>query len=293
MEEDGTANIRFGDGELGRQPAPGSSFTARYRIGNGTAGNVGAGAISILVHKDSNLSNDISSVWNPLPATGGTAPEPMSEARLNAPYAFRFGPCALQRAIIADDYARLAEHNAKIQRAAARLVWTGSWFEAEVGIDVKAAYAPQMNSLAAEIETYLDDYRRIGHDLDVRAADYVPIDLALDICVAPEYLRGQIKAALLDAFSNRTLANGTSGFFHPDKLTFGDDIYLSAIMAAAHAVTGATAVRVKRLQQQFEASNQEIENGVLPLGPFQIARLDNDPNWPDRGKLEITVAGGR
>jgi hypothetical protein len=293
MEEDGTANIRFGDGELGHQPAPASSFTARYRIGNGTTGNVGAGAISLLVHKESNLSNDISRVWNPLPAGGGTAPEPMSEAKLNAPYAFRFGPTALQRAIIADDYATIAGRNAKIQRAAARLVWTGSWFEAEVGIDAKAAYASQVDALAAEIETYLDDYRRIGHDLDVRAAEYVAIDLALDICIAPEYLRGQVKAALLDAFSNRALADGAEGFFHPDRLTFGDDIYLSAILAAAHAVTGVTAARVKRLQRQFEASNQEIENGVLPLGPFQIARLDNDPNWPDRGKLEINVAGGR
>lgn len=293
MEEDGTANIRFGDGELGRQPAPDSSFTARYRIGNGTPGNVGAGAISILVHKESNLSNDISRVWNPLPAAGGTAPEPMSEAKLNAPYSFRFGSTALQRAIIADDYSTLAERNAKIQRAAARLVWTGSWFEAQVGIDAKAEYASQVDTLAAEIQTYLDDYRRIGHDLDVRAAEYAAIDLALDICIAPEYLRGQIKAALLDVFSNRALPGGALGFFHADQLTFGEDIYLSAIMAAAHAVVGVTGVRVKRLQRQFEASNREIENGVLPLGPFQIARLDNDPNWPDRGKLEINVAGGR
>ncbi len=293
MEEDGTANLRFGDGELGRQPAPASSFTARYRIGNGTAGNVGARAISLLVHKESNLSNDITRIGNPLPAAGGTAPEPMSEAKLNAPYAFRFGSTALQRAIIADDYATIADRNSKIQRAAARLVWTGSWFEAEVGVDVKAAYAAQADAVAAEIESYLEDYRRIGHDLDARVAEYVPIDLALEVCIAPEYLRGQVKAALLDAFSNRALAGGASGFFHPDRLTFGDDIYLSAIMAAAHAVTGVTAVRVKRLQRQFEASNHEIENGVLLLGPFQIARLDNDPNWPDRGKLEIKVAGGR
>src|SRR5262249_15471930 len=158
--------------------------------------------------------------------------------KLNAPAAFRFGPTALRRAITPDDYARIAERNAKVQRAAARLVWTGSWYEAEVGIDVKAAYASQVNAIAAEIEADLEDVRRIGHALDVRAADRVPIDLALRVCLAPEYLRGQVKAALLDAFSNRALAGGELGFFHPDRLTFGDDIYLSAIVATAQALPG-------------------------------------------------------
>ncbi len=293
MEENGVANIRFGDGELGAGPTPGASFAAHYRIGNGRAGNVGADAISLLVHRDSDLSNDIQRVWNPLPAQGGTAAEPMAEAKLNAPYAFRFGLLALARAITPYDYARIAERHLKIQRAAARLAWIGSWFEAEVGIDVKAAYAAHSTGIAAEIEAYLEDFRRIGHDLDVRIAEYAPIDLALKVCIAPEYLRGHVKASLLDAFSSRKLVGGASGFFHADRLTFGDDIRLSALVAAAHSVPGVVSVQVKRLQRQFESSNHEIENGLLPLGPFEIARLENDPNYPDRGRLEIAVAGGR
>ncbi len=288
MEENGVANIRFGNGEMGRAPRAGTAFTAWYRVGNGPAGNVGAGAISVLVHKDSNFTNDLSRVWNPLPAQGGTAKEPLAEAKLNVPYAFRFGKHALRRAITADDYARVAERHKKIQRAAARLVWIGSWFEAEVGVDAKAACSAQAAAISEEIEVYLEDFRRIGHDLDVRPAEYVPIDLALQVCVAPGYLRGHVKAALLEAFSNRRL-----GFFHPDSLTFGDDIYLSAIIATAQSIPGVVSVKVKRLEEQFRASNQEIENGVMPLGPFKIARLDHDPNYPERGRLEICVSGGR
>lgn len=293
MEENGEANIRFGDGTLGRRPTAGASFSALYRVGNGTAGNVGAGGISVLVHRESLLSNDITLVWNPLPAQGGAAPEPMAEAKLNAPYAFRFGPNALQRAITAADYATIAARHRKIQRAAARLVWIGSWYEADVGLDVKAAYAAQSSTIAAEIEAYLEDYRRIGHDLDVQLGEYVSIDLALCVCIAPNYLRGHVKKALLDAFSNRKLKGGALGFFHPDRLTFGDDIYLSAIIAAAQSVPGVVSVRVTRLQRQFQAPNHEIENGLLPLGPFEIARLHNDPNYPDHGRLEIDVQGGR
>ena len=47
-EDDGQAYLRFGDGVLGRQPEPGSAFAVTYRIGNGTAGNIGADAIAHL-----------------------------------------------------------------------------------------------------------------------------------------------------------------------------------------------------------------------------------------------------
>ena len=30
----------------------------------------------------------------------------------------------------------------------------------------------------------------------------------------------------------------------------------------------------------IESPNNEIENGLLPLGPLEIARLDNDPVFP-------------
>ena len=136
------------------------------------------------------------------------------------------------------------------------------------------------------IELYLEDFRRIGHDLNVRLAEYVPIDLAVSVCIAPEYLRGHVMAALIDALGSR-------GFFHPDSLTFGDDIYLSAITAVAQAIPGVVSAYVTRLQRQLQPANQEIEKGVLRLGPFMIAQLDSDPNHPDRGRLEINVFGGR
>jgi hypothetical protein len=127
----------------------------------------------------------------------------------------------------------------------------------------------------------------------VTSADYVPLDITLSICVKPHYLRGHVEAALLDVFSNRTLPDGRLGFFHPDSLSFGEGIDLSKLVAAARAVEGVEDVRVIRLQRKFEPPNREIENGILPLGPTEIAQLDNDPSFPERGTLSLEMRGGR
>src|SRR5262249_52595284 len=250
--------IRFGDGELGRGPEAGTQFTATYRVGNGTAGNIGAETISHLVSRKTKLDG-IGGVRNPLPAYGGVDAEPVAEVKLFAPTAFRK---ELQRAITPDDYARLAEQNPKVQRAAASLRWTGSWYEMQVAIDPLGSEEASP-ALLQEIEEHLYPYRRIGYDMRVLPASYVSLDIAMNVCVKPHYLRGHVKAALLDVFSNRTLPDSTLGFFHPDNLSFGQGIDLSRLVAAAQAVIGVQSVQVTRLQRQFESASQEIPNGVL------------------------------
>ena len=63
-----------------------------------------------MVLRNTTLSGVSLRVRNPLPAQGGAAAEPIAEAKLFAPAAFRK---TLARAITADDYARLAERNAE------------------------------------------------------------------------------------------------------------------------------------------------------------------------------------
>jgi hypothetical protein len=136
----------------------------------------------------------------------------------------------------------------------------------------------------------------------VRQAQYVGIDLALHVCVLPDYLRGHVESALLDVLGNRVLPDGTKGMFHPDNLTFGADIYVSRIIAAAQAVTGVQNVAVMRLERYEigepplgrESAAEEVPPGsVLEFGPFEIPRLDNDPNYPGNGRLTLDLGGGR
>jgi hypothetical protein len=288
IDNDGRAHIRFGDGECGRLPEAGTSFAARYRIGNGKQGNVGAETIKYLVTRIGGSGSRMRP-RNPMPAQGGIEAEPISEVKLFAPGAFRK---KLERAITADDYAQLAGLNEKVQRAAANLRWTGSWHEARVALDPFGAEELSDNLRQAS-KGSLYRYRRIGHDLTVTQARYVPLDIQFDVCVAPHYLRGHVEAALREAFGNRVSAGGRRGFFHPDNLTFGGSIYLSALVAAAQSVEGVVSARVTKLQRFFESENDEIANGVLPLAKNEIPRLDNNPNFPERGRLILVMTGGR
>jgi len=290
IDDRGLAHLRFGDGELGRLPTADAAFEAIYRVGNGAAGNVGAEAISHIV-SDEILSGISIEPRNTLPARGGTAPETADKVKLFAPHAFRRD---LQRAITPGDYAALAarDFSDSVQRAAAVFRWTGSWYEVLVAVDASGVSKPGKD-LLKEILGRLHRYRRIGHDVVVRAAQLVPLDIAMIVCVKEGFLQGHVRAALQDRFSNRLLADGSRGFFHPDNLSFGEGIHLSRLVAAAQAVSGVESVQLTKLERQFEGPNQEVENGLLPLGPLEIARADNDPSFPEHGRIQFDLRGGR
>jgi hypothetical protein len=297
IDDEGIAHIRFGDGELGRQPEPSSQFEACYRIGNGSSGNVGANAIRYVGFYANPLSGISMQASNPFPAQGGAAPESNAEVKLLAPQAFRQ---RLERAITADDYARLAERdprrvdrrNLDVHAAAASVRWTGAWNEVRVALDA-AAKAARVGELPDQIAKRLERYRRLGHDVRVAPAREVPLYVKLCVVVRPHYLKGHVESALLDVLSNRELPDGRFGFFHPDRLTFGQGVSVSQLVAAAQAVTGVESVEVQALERQFEGSHGEVRAGVLPLGPMEVARLDNDPNNPESGKIVLIVTGGR
>jgi hypothetical protein len=290
VEMDGRrrAHLRFGNGELGRQPEPGNAFQAHYRVGNGPAGNAGADTLVLAVSHDL-VSGVTLRPRNPLPARGGTAPEPDEEVKLFAPHAFRQ---VLERAITPGDYALLAGRYPKVHRAAAELRWNGSWHEVRVAID-PLGHAEADAGLLEEIEEHLYRFRRIGHDLDVRPARYVPLDLVLEACVKRGFLRGHVKAALLERLGAGCLADGTRGFFHVDELSFGDAISLSRLVAVAQAVPGVESVALTRLERLFEGPANELEEGVLPIGPLEVARLDNDLNFLENGRIRFELRGGR
>lgn len=288
MDDRGRAHLRFGDGELGARPEAGAAFEALYRVGGGPAGNVGADTLTVAVTRQLVTGVEFRP-RNPLPAEGGTAPEPLSRIRLFAPEAFRH---QRERAVTAEDYAELAGRHPAVQRAAAELRWNGSWYEARVAVDPLGTTEADPALLTA-IEEELERFRRIGHDLAVLPARYVPLDLELEVCVRRGFGRGAVLAALRERFGTGRLADGSPAFFHPDALTFGQGIALSRIVAAAQAVPGVDSAAVKRLERLFEGPNGELEAGLLPIGPLEIARLDDDPSFPEHGRLRIHLEGGR
>ncbi|MGE5602911.1 MAG: putative baseplate assembly protein, partial [Nitrososphaerales archaeon] len=287
-QEDGRAYLRFGDNQLGRKPVDGESFTATYRVGNGKQGNVGADSITRLVGGDEWVRR----VWNPLPAVGGQDPESLEQVRQFAPQAFR----VQERAVTPADYVEVTQRRSDVQRAAASLRWTGSWYTAFVTVD-RAGGLPADAPYEQDLRAYLDAYRMAGVDLEINGPTYVPLDLALSVCVKDGYFRADVKQALLRTFSAQAGSGVSSGpnargFFHPDNFTFGQALYLSQVYRAALAVDGVASVSAVRFQRWGQVPNGELAAGELAVGPFEVVRLDNDPNFPENGKIEFVVEGG-
>jgi len=289
MDDDGKVQLRFGDGALGLQPAAGLSFQSTYRIGREKDGNVGRDTITYLVMRNGTLDGANIMPRNPIAASGGAAREPIADVRLLAPYVFKD---VRERAITAGDYAELAGRNPALQRAAAELVWMGSWYEARVAIDPRhTETAPP--ALLHAVDRYLYAFRRIGHDLFVVPAQYIPLKVVLEVCVLPDYTRGQVKADLVKVFGSGQMANGTLGFFNPDNLTFGEGVSASRIVSAALAVPGVATVKIKSLERLNDSNEEALKTGVLPLGAFEVAMCDSDPNFPEDGGVTFIMGGGR
>jgi hypothetical protein len=285
IDESQDCLLRFGDDRNGRFPESGTEFTAGYRVGNGSAGNVGAGSI---VHVVTAAGEGILSVRNPLAARGGRDPESAESVRRSAPEAYR----RQERAVTTDDYAEVSERHDDVQNAAATLRWTGSWHTVFVTVDREggdALSAPFVDSMVR----HLDRYRMAGHDLEIDEPIFVPLELALHVCVEPDHFRSDVKRALSELFSSRVLRNGQRGLFHPDNFSFGDPVYLSRLYAAAHAVAGVLSVQVTAFRRQGSTDELAMEEGRIALGRLEIARLDNDPDFPERGVLALELHGGK
>lgn len=287
-EDDGRAYIRFGDNVLGKRPAPGANFTADYRIGNGTLGNVGAESINQVVLPESEIEiQNAIEPRNPLPAQGGIDPESIEEVRLYAPQAIR----TQRRAVTAEDYATVTEEHPEVQRAVATRRWTGSWHTIFIAVD-RFGGLPIDAEFETRLRDYLEPFRVMSQDIEIEAPRLVALDIALIVSVDPFYLRSSVQQELLEIFSDEMLADGSLGFFHPDNLTFGEPVYLSEIIATAMEVVGVVSVDTERFQRLGQPAQGEIENGVIPIGRLEIARLDNDPSAPQNGQIEFIMQGG-
>ncbi|MCY1308369.1 hypothetical protein D9M70_583730 [compost metagenome] len=91
----------------------------------------------------------------------------------------------------------------------------------------------------------------------------------------------------------RRRADGTRGLFHPDNFSFGQTVYLSPLYAAARTVAGVASVQVKRFQRLGQVDPKPLADGFMTLGRLEIARLDNDPNFPEHGVLRLELHGGK
>lgn len=288
-ENDGTTMLRFGDGRHGREPQEGLVFQAVHRIGMGAEGNVGADAIGHIVTREPGVMG----VSNPLPARGGVAPEPLERVRMRAPHALR----TQRRAVTPADYAAVAQRYPEVQKAVASLRWTGAWSTVFITVD-RTGGRPITPDFEAGLRSFLDPLRMAGQDLEIDGPRYVPLDIAMTVCMQGGYRPEDVLASLISLFSCRDLPDGRRGFFHPDAFTFGQSLYLSAIVSTALSVAGVryvdldpTPPKPNRFRRWHSADDGGYELGRLDVGRLEIIRLENDPNAPENGTLTFFMEG--
>lgn len=283
IESDGKAYIRFGDNVQGRKPSERSVFKASYRIGGGSEGNIGSNAIAHVISGTAGIDK----VFNPLPAKGGADPESINETLLYAPQKFH----DQERAVTADDYAEVAQRHPSVQKAVATMRWTGSWYTVFITIDRKAGW-PVDQSFKNDLRNFLERFRLAGHDVEIDSPRFVSLEISITVNVATGFLRTTVKKALMEKFSNQELSDGKTGIFHPDSFTFGQPVYLSELVRHAMKVHGVGSVNVDVFQRFGHPSRVALDEGRITFGRLEIARLDNDPNAPENGKIDFITKGG-
>lgn len=284
---------RFGDGSGGRKPTNIEEMTAAIRHGGGRRGNVAADGIAHVFTLDGSA---IAGLRNPLPASGGRDREPAAAICVAAPRHFR----KQRRAVTPADYVAAAEAYGDVQRAYCERRWTGSWNTFFLAIDRSGGEAVDQ-TFESGLRDHLASYRLAGHDLEVVAPRFVPLDIRLFVCVCQDHYAGEVEREMLDIFSAGVMRDGRPAYFNPDHFSFGDDILLSPIIARAMQVTGVKWIGTRdgvgaekgwfgRLDQP---TIDYADNGEIPIGPNEVARLDNDPTYPDFGRIAFSMAGGR
>lgn len=291
MEDDGTAVLRFGDGELGRPPEAGRVLAPVYRVGNGGAGNVSPESLAHLV----TTVAEVDAVRNPLPARGGVDPEPLDDVRRAAPGRL----LELQSRTTGEDFARAAEEHPEVERALATVRWTGSWSRLVLAVE-RTGGQPVDDAFRAQLAAFLEGPRLAGWELTVEPLRFVGLEIALTAFLTPGAVAGEVEQRLAEAFSNQELPGGGKGFFHPDNLGAGQPVYLSRIIDTAMQVPGVEALDVdstppkpNRFRRFGEPSRGELANGQIRLSGLEIPRVDNDPTAPENGTIRFFLEAGR
>jgi hypothetical protein len=298
VDDDGRAELRFGDGEYGRAlEADIAGLTVVYRVGNGRAGNVGHDTLQTIAL--TGAPGFVGEIRNPLAATGGVDAETVESVRRRAPEAMR---AVLKRAVTEADWVRAARELDDVSSAVATFRWTGSWLTVFVAVDpVDRADLVDLPdgrtrlepAFERRIRAWLTRFRIAGHDIELRPPRFAGLELAVEVCAGHGYFRTDVRSAVRDTLSARVLPDGSRGFFHPDHFTFGDDVHLSRLYAAVVRVTGVDSVAIRKLVRFGQPQRDELDRGVLEIGPWEIARLDDDPSFAEHGVLTVTARGGK
>jgi predicted phage baseplate assembly protein len=226
-------------------PAGTGNIIASYRAGDGSQGNLQAAQITQLLSRPASLS----SVTNPLPATGGSGGDDQESVRAAAPA----GLGGLGRLVTVSDYISLAKSISGVGKASAALTPGGG-----AVVTIAGTGPVQLNpgdslctGVAAAIATAADPTAPV----QVLPASLYLIALTADVVRVPlvswDATVAAVQAALLASF----------GYAQRD---LGQDVAVSDLLAAAHTAAGVLSFKVTGLALVPTAASAAALSTTLP-----------------------------
>ncbi|ABV94286.1 hypothetical protein Dshi_2553 [Dinoroseobacter shibae DFL 12 = DSM 16493] len=249
-----------------------------------------------------------------------TYPAEMAAAKIDGPRSIQ----RQRRMVTEADVVSQLEAHPLVERAHARMRWTGSWNTLRVACltrentpldtPIGGIYGPASDetaALRAEIDglhreagidlinwdaeptlrsglrELIDAYRMAGQEIWLEDPVEVPVLIDMTVLVRDNFYRSEMQAAVA-----RALGTGLDGFFSPTRLRFGEDLHASDVIAAVMALDGVEAVCLNRFKRLGDRYSDQSESGRIELVEREIAICDNDPSMPGRGLLRLRTSGG-
>jgi predicted phage baseplate assembly protein len=255
-DDQDVTEVVFGDGQYGQIPGTGARIVANYRVGGGTAGNVGAGQIKGIA-KAPQLQLLGAKVVNRDAASGGAERETIAQAVKYGPTVFR----SMQRAVTAQDYVTQARLFPGVSKARAE---SPNWNIIKLYIAPTGSGEFPTDTLKKELLTYFEDKRMLTTFIQIENPDYVHIEVRVELNVLAYFLPEKVRA---DA------ENTIKQLFDFEKVDFQQVLYLSKVYEALEAVDGVNSVFVSR----FRVANSAEEiprDGRIALKANEIPVLN-------------------
>ena len=275
-----TGEILFGGEGHGRVLPPddgtqpeGNVSAARYRFGGGPSGNVGAGTLTRVTFRSTEVRLDAT---NLLEAPGGAAEESLARGLARAPAVVR----SRWRAVTAEDFEALALETPRVRVARALALpnslpggCPGSTCGAVTVVLVP--FAPFEESIAGPIELppfiaravrrYLDTRRLLTTEAFTTGATFRRVEVRADLVIAPGESASSARADVFDALHRyfHALVGGPDGLGWP----FGGTIFFSRVFERVLSVPGVA--RVDRLTLSLDGG-EATECDDLPLRPGEL-----------------------
>ena len=245
---------RGGERQYGAIPRLGSQVRVRsYRSGGGASGNVGAGKITVL----KSGVPFVDRVKNRIEAVGGRDAESVEHAALRAPRMLRTS----FRAVTAEDYEYLArEASQSVARVCCRQPRPGAAGAATPPGSVRVLIVPTVSrperrvpveelrlpeTLADDVEAYLNDRRLLTTSLKVEAPSYAQVKVEAHMRAKAKSDPERVRAEVIDQL-NRFL-NPIVGGHDGQGWPFGRDLFVSEIFAVLQSVPGVEYVEAARM----------------------------------------------